>query len=220
MRWAFSYLGWRANSRALLFGRTPSDGFSATLFQLDLDGKTILLARHKPVQSTQTGYEGADGSLYYWIGDLGANWGRVIRRYPESRFEVICEGFCDIDDQGLLHIWQQDNQVIMRCRNRSRSTSARQHNPQQSPDGQWIIEGKSQLGHSHKENEITPYAYRAPIAAISNCVWMSCRARVTRHRQQRLAAGWPDQERGVQGNRQSAASARPRSRAPDLLSNT
>jgi hypothetical protein len=106
MRWAFSYLGWRANSRALLFGRTPSDDFSAALFQLDLDGKEILLARHPENDFMVVDFEAPDGSLYYVIAQTGTSGGSFMHRDPKGRLEELAE--MDVRPEHPL-LWSSDH---------------------------------------------------------------------------------------------------------------
>jgi hypothetical protein len=139
--WAGTAIKWRRNSDALLFTRTTFDPTNVTLYQLAADGKQTLLAQHESYELLGVGFEGADESLYYTIGRLGENVGKVFRRYPDGRLEIICEGFCNVDEQGLLYIWQDGQRSIRDAVTGAARADWLGHDPLQSPDGQWAIEG-------------------------------------------------------------------------------
>jgi hypothetical protein len=112
IRWLGQFLIWRQSSEALLFSRVTNDPVSIDMVQMTLDGAQTSLASHPSYDVLGGTYERVDGSLYYAIGQLGANTGQVIRRYPNGRLEVICDGFCNIDDRGIIHNWE-DGQVVL-----------------------------------------------------------------------------------------------------------
>jgi hypothetical protein len=112
IQWPGRFLAWRRSSEALVFGRVSNDPVSIDVVQMTLDGTQTSLASHPSYDLFGGTYERADGSLYYSIGQLGANTGRLIRHYPNGRQEVICDGFCGINERGIISNWE-DGQVVL-----------------------------------------------------------------------------------------------------------
>jgi hypothetical protein len=146
LRWLQdSQLRWRNDGSAVLFTSPPPANPNHTaLFQLTPDGRATELVSHSWQGNLVVQFEGDDGSISYTIsGRRSQNNSQCVRRYPDGRTDVLCEGSplrCSVDEQGRLITRQGTTVVIQDLNTGTRRELAVPQDATLSPDARWIID--------------------------------------------------------------------------------
>jgi hypothetical protein len=103
--WGSMWLYWRRDNSAVLYMSHPEQEAYSELFQLEMNGKSTMMARHDGNYIYGIRAESIDGSLYYEATSDEQHQSKLTRRYPDGRLEIACDYMrlnCYVDQVGRL----------------------------------------------------------------------------------------------------------------------